>query len=192
MGEKTIDFENGLMAEIQMDQDCERPYSDDDAVRIVVLHRRYLDPAEGKCGKTPEEVARWEKQNARDWYVVPLWLYDHSGTVYRVGGSNPFSCPWDSGRAGIIALKKDEWGKGKGERNAKRFEYAQGIAEEYTKWANGECYGYVLHDADGEELDSCWGFIGMETAEEEAREAARLHIADDSADRPGNGARPGL
>lgn len=56
---------------------------------------------------------------------------------------------------------------------------------EYNAWANGEVYGYVIeervtwHAASGdredrqtwEPLDSCYGFIGRECAEEEAREA---------------------
>lgn len=175
MIEKTIELENGLKAEIVHDSDCEMPYADDDAVRIVVLHRRYIDPSEGKCGRTPEEVERWTRENARDWYVIPLWMYDHSGTAYAVGASNPFHCPWDSGRVGIIALKKSEWGKGRGERNSKRFEYAKSVAETYTSWANGDCWGYVLKDADGEHLDSCFGFIGMDSVEEAAREAAKAY-----------------
>lgn len=174
---KNLEFPNGLKAGIDHDPDCEQPYADDEGVRIVVLHRRYKDPSEGKCGRSPDEVRRWAKDNARDWYVIPLWMYDHSGTAYAVGDQNPFSCPWDSGRVGIIALKKDEWGKGRGERNAKRLEYAKGIAREYTEWANGECYGFSLFDADGEQVESCIGFVGLEDVENAAAEAAKAYLA---------------
>lgn len=184
MTQKTIEFENGLVAEIVHDQDCEMPYADDEGVRIVVLHRRYKDPSEGKCGSNPAEVERWIKENARDWYVVPLWMYDHSGTAYGVGEQNPFTCPWDSGRVGIVALRKDEWGKGRGELNSRRLEYAKSVAEAYTSWANGDCWGYVLKDAEGIEVDSCFGFIGMDTVEEAAREAAEFYMAPAE---PGNG-----
>ncbi|MBS3648821.1 hypothetical protein KEU06_09405 [Pseudaminobacter sp. 19-2017] len=167
-----IKLPNGWSAEIHQDEDCERPYQDDDAVRIVVLHGRYIDPAKGNCGSDPDEVARWVKENARDWFVTNLYLYDHSGVAYRAGERNPFSCPWDSGQVGIVALKKSEWGRGKGERNAKRLEYAKSVAEEYGRWANGECYGYVLHDPEGEESDSCWGHIGYDWVCEAAKDAA--------------------
>jgi hypothetical protein len=51
-------------------------------------------------------------------------------------------------------------------------EYAARVAADYTSWANGECYGYVLHDASGAECDSCWGFIGIDDALQEAEAAA--------------------
>lgn len=45
--------------------------------------------------------------------------------------------------------------------------------EEYAAWATGDCYGYVIEDRDGNELDSCWGFCGMEYAIESAKESAK-------------------
>lgn len=41
--------------------------------------------------------------------------------------------------------------------------------EEYSRWANGECYGFVIKDRNGEMVESCFGFIGYEYAEEEAK-----------------------
>ncbi|QIV65788.1 hypothetical protein Cp1R7AA1_028 [Mesorhizobium phage Cp1R7A-A1] len=170
----TLSFKEapGWSAEISHDEDCEQPYDGDEGVKIVVLHRNYIDPAKGKLGRSADEVQQWAKDNARDWYVTNLYMYEHSGVAYRAGERNPFSCPWDSGQVGIVALKKSDWGRGKGERNAKRLEYAKGVAEEYGRWANGECYGYVLRDPEGEERDSCWGHIGFEWVEESAKEAA--------------------
>jgi hypothetical protein len=167
----TLEVAQGLTARIYHDPDVENPFICDDALRIVVLHRRYIDPSDGACGQTPDEVAAWERENAAAWFTIPLFLYDHSGTVYRVGQSNPFHCPWDSGRVGIIALKRGEWGGGH-ESDEKLADYAEAIAAEYTSWANGECYGYVLCDAGGHEIESCWGFIGIETARKEAAAAA--------------------
>lgn len=176
----TLQFECGFSARIYHDQDVEQPFEDDDAVRIVVLHRRYIDPSKGACGRDPDEVAEWERENAPDWFTIKLFLYDHSGTAYRVGHSNPFHCPWDSGRVGIIALKRSEWGKGKVSDDTLA-DYAQRIAEHYSEWANGQCFGYVLEDSSGNELDSCWGFIGMESVEQEAQAAAAHYIGNGGA-----------
>ena len=44
--------------------------------------------------------------------------------------------------------------------------------EEYGKYVDGDCWGYVIQDEEGEDVDSCWGFIGLEYAEEEANRAA--------------------
>lgn len=43
--------------------------------------------------------------------------------------------------------------------------------DEYSAWRNGEVYGYVIKDDEGNELDSCWGFYGWEYCEEAAKEA---------------------
>jgi hypothetical protein len=180
---ETLSFENGLHAEIHHDPDVEQPYPDDDGVRIVVLHRRYMDPSKGACGRDPEEVAEWERENAQQWFTIPLFLYDHSGTIYRVGQTNPFHCPWDSGRVGIVALKPSDWGDGR-PTDSQLTGYAEAVAETYTAWANGECYGYVLRDASGNELGSCWGYIGRETAIAEARAAACSHLRGETGGSP--------
>ncbi|MDP2620283.1 MAG: hypothetical protein Q8P46_08910 [Hyphomicrobiales bacterium] len=168
---ETIAFDHGLSANIFHDDFAERPFANDDAVRIVVLHRRYIDPSGGECGRDPGELAAWEYENADEWFTIPLFLYDHGGTVYRTGYSNPFHCPWDSGRVGIIALRRAHWGNGN-ESGDKLAAYAQGVAETYTDWANGECYGYVLCDGEGCELDSCWGFLGLDHVREQSASAA--------------------
>lgn len=45
--------------------------------------------------------------------------------------------------------------------------------EEYAAWATGDTWGYVIEDENGDELDSCWGFYGMEYAKAEAESSAR-------------------
>jgi len=37
---------------------------------------------------------------------------------------------------------------------------AESLVEEWQSYCNGEVYGYVVEDENGERLDSCWGFIG--------------------------------
>ena len=60
--------------------------------------------------------------------------------------------------------------------------------EELDAVLQGEVYGYAVEDADGETVDSCWGFIdpydsrpGLWGVLEEAREA--LEYAEQEADR---------
>lgn len=171
----TLRFKGGLYANIHYDQDAEQPYRDDNAVRIVVLHRRYIDPAGGVCGIDPDAVAAWEHENKKNWFSIPLFLYDHSGTIYRAAWSNPFHCRWDSGRVGIIALKRTEWGHGN-PSDEDLTHSAQSVADTYTEWANGECYGYVLFDADGSEIDAGWGFIGRDAVDAEAKSALVAHF----------------
>lgn len=42
----------------------------------------------------------------------------------------------------------------------------------YNYWTNGEVYGYIIKNANGEEVDSCWGFYGWDDVEEAAEDAA--------------------
>jgi hypothetical protein len=43
-----------------------------------------------------------------------------------------------------------------------------GEVETYSQWANGEVYGYDVQDKEGNSLDSCWGFYGIDYCREEA------------------------
>lgn len=63
-------------------------------------------------------------------------------------------------------------------------EYARGLAEEYTSWANGDCHGVVVYVIDretGERItdhdEECWGFVGSEYAEQEL-ESSMLLLVD--------------
>lgn len=201
------DEDTGITLKIVIDDHgTESPLENDEAVIMAVYHRRYINPAEGKLIAKPFGAGYWDLSNMEDceafekanahatapYAVFPLYMYDHSGTSYRCSmGGNPFSCPWDSGRAGIIALKKSDVGTpGKkyklGDGTTKTigsyFEQAQHMCEVYTAWANGEVYGYIVEDEDGEELDACWGFIETEGAEgyvmEEGKNAFKYHIEE--------------
>ena len=53
-------------------------------------------------------------------------------------------------------------------------EALKGEIEAYSDWATGNCHGYRIVDPDGNELDSCWGFLGdSEYAMKEGVSAAR-------------------
>lgn len=158
------DAMTGLVLKIIADAHghAEHPGALDDATRIVVLHNRYINPSQGLLD-SPEDVDAFEAENASEdseWACFPLFLFDHSGTTYRVSRStaNPFGdgmyARFDSGRVGIIALKRADFGE------SDLFPVAEAVAREYTDWANGNVFGYVVEDAAGEHLDSCWGFIG--------------------------------
>jgi hypothetical protein len=61
---KILEFDTDFSARIYHNQDVEQPFQDDEAVHVVVLHRRYIDPAHGECGSSPDAVAAWEQENA--------------------------------------------------------------------------------------------------------------------------------
>lgn len=143
-------------------------------------HRRYASPdamprgmgvfdaIHAKLGRTRRTSNVWPKADGTtDAIGLPVWLYDHSGTCYRAAEENPFSCPWDSGLFGFIFTTRAEIRQAFGvkrvtaEHIAKALEILKAEVAEYSAWANGEVYCYHVTDTEtGEELDSCYGFIG--------------------------------
>lgn len=184
------------------------PVDTDEAVIFAVLHRRYENPADkravhkanGECYdfSSVEGIREFEADNAAPdstWAVFGLYMYDHSGTSYRaaeLATGNPFMghlpqghAEFDSGRVGIIALKRADVGTpgtpyGNGAGVVGTFlEQANQVCECYTDWANGNVWGYVIEDEEGEHLDSCWGFIGDSDEKylmEQAREALAYQV----------------
>lgn len=115
-------------------------------------------------------------QRCPDIVWLPLYLYDHSGITMSTG---KFSCPWDSGQVGFIFMTKAEclreWGKG-GTRltpaiKAKAESFMTGDVETYDQYLTGDVWGYVIEDADGDEVDALWGLYGDDYAIEEGRKA---------------------
>lgn len=111
----------------------------------------------------------------RDFYDshiwVPVYLYDHSGQSVSTGN---YGDPWDSGLFGILAEDKDEIRK---EFGCKRIspklrkkieDRLTAEVEEVDDWLTGNVYGYTVTPLGDTEdvLDSCWGFIGDYTDED--------------------------
>lgn len=97
--------------------------------------------------------------------ALNLFLYDHSGLSISSG---PFSCRWDSGWFGIVAVSVEQVKKEYGwkvltqSRRKKIEEYLQNEIDTYNEYLHGEVYGFQVtpEDDDTEILDSCWGFFG--------------------------------
>jgi len=113
---------------------------------------------------SPDDVLPWAKENG--WDAFPLYYYEHGLCRYSASDTgNPFSCPWDSGQAGWILVKRSAFDKD-------RLGVAQSWANAVTTWCNNDYYGYVVEDQDGEHLDSCWGYDDFDYCKQEATHAA--------------------
>jgi len=106
------------------------------------------------------------------YVMLPLYLYDHSGITMSTSG---FSCPWDSGQVGWIYCTmeraRQEWSGTDDEVRVRAKSYLYGEVEEYDQFLTGDVWGYVIKDEDDEEVDSCWGFYGLDYCREAAKEA---------------------
>ena len=182
---------NGKTVELHYDQDgsTSNPRDCDNLGTFWTQERRHNSPDKLPVrGNILESVVQEfggsqdqtgiEKALDRGAIWLPVWKYEHSGCAYRAAKSNPFHCPWDSGQAGFIFAKKDavrkEYGVSRitAKVRAKVLEVLKAEVETYGQWANGEVYGFIVKDTEGEEVDSCWGIIGREYVREAATEAA--------------------
>jgi hypothetical protein len=109
---------------------------------------------------------------------IPVWAYVHSGATIRAAYSNPFNCPWDSGRSGWAYLTVAEWRqvfnvKRMSKRlRARALEIIERDVAEYDHYLTGNCYGWVMRDTrTNETVDSCWGYYGESQLHLDARSA---------------------
>jgi len=151
VGDKTI--------KIYPDEMAESPREWDNLGTMICFHRRYnlgdkhsLSVEEAKALASREDVIS-----------LPLYLYDHSGITMNTTG---FHCPWDSGQVGFIYVTKEKVRKEFGKKAiskkllSKVLDILRGEVETYDQFLTGDVYGFKSFDAEGNEVDSCWGFFG--------------------------------
>lgn len=155
--------ENGCTCKVFYDQDAENPREWDNVSQIVVAPRnRYLAP------EYENENLTWDDREAdlellkQDFaFVFPLYCLDHSLVRFSTGFIHSPWGHWDCGQLGWVCVTKDA-----ADRESLDEEHAlarvKAELEDLTRYANGEVYGYVIEDQDGNELDSCWGFYDLD------------------------------
>lgn len=122
-----------------------------------------------------EEVGEYNDMSRADLFKIikekgtiikPLYLYDHSGITISTGR---FFCPWDSGQVGYIYMTKDTMEK-EGWNKEQATKYLESEVTVYDNYLTGEVYGFRIEDADGEEIESCWGYYGDDGKEDMIQE----------------------
>lgn len=174
--------ENGFTVTIDIDQDSgsDSPRDWENATVFVLSHPKYNWPDESPLNLDNyngwDEVTKALIEDEDAAAVWPVYAYIHSGTAFRLGASVTYGDQWDSGIAGLIYVTHKtldfEWTGTEKEKLQKAKECAESELEVYAQWCNGQVYGYVIRDFDGEEVDSCWGLYGVDYCESEARSMA--------------------
>lgn len=99
------------------------------------------------------------KMDKKGFIVFPVSAYEHGMIRYYLGADSG----WDTRTDGFIFVEKEKAYK---EFNTKRItkkvldnieRIFEGELENYTRYANGEVYGFVIEDLKGDHLDSCYG-----------------------------------
>lgn len=165
------------------DEDPTSPREFDNLGIMVCFHGRYdLGDKHDLC---QDDFEGWEhlciylQRQCGARYILPVYMLDHSGLALSTG---PFSCGWDSGQVGFIYTTEEKM-KEIGTPPEHVEECLKAEVELYGTYLNGECYGYVIEDQDGEEVGSCWGFYGHKDAEESGKE--ELEALEEAAKKEG-------
>lgn len=121
---------------------------------------------------------RWLKI-FHDTEAMPVFLFEHGNVALSTGD---FGDRWDSGQVGWTYIRPD----------AEKWEdmdvpaILKGFVETLGQWMNGEVYGWIAEELvkgtkvfegdhadeafeEWEQEDSCWGFIGYDYAQSEAK-----------------------
>lgn len=163
---------------IYYDTDTLNPREDWDNLGKIVSRKLTSDENFEFSGDKDYDIKRL-KQEFGATVILPIYMYSHGGeTINTIG----FSCPWDSGQVGwIFATTEDIYKEYRCKRvnPAIRRRVKQiliGEIKTYDQYIRGDVYGYQLSDKSGNELDSCWGFYGLDYIREEVNRIINWYI----------------
>jgi len=174
---------NGLNISIYQDNDSESPREWDNLGTMVCFHKRYnLGDKHDYKQKDFNYWSLLEKRIMEDHHPIvclPIYLFDHSGLSLNYDSSRFEACDsdrWDWGQVGFIFTTQEKIKERFADVEREKSQIEDILKAEiltYSQFLSGEVYGYIVTDQDGEEVDSCWGFYGMESVKEMADEAAQ-------------------
>ena len=117
----------------------------------------------------------WVENSKEVAVCLPLYLYDHSvlsmsTSLYGNGWQYP---QWDGGLVGFLFVTKAELRDNYGVKRVtqklidRATEVLRCEVKTYDQYLHGDVYGFRVLDAEGKVVDSCYGFYGTESAQEE-------------------------
>jgi len=187
----------GLIVSIYQDELAESPRECDNVGKmLIVTNDNYSSPIneteltqeeihELRCMASKSDIEIALSKKFKNSVILPIYRYAHSGVWYNTTGFNNYPLPqghveFDTCHVGyIIATRQDilnNFGIKKitQEFRAKTEALLRGEVDEYSKWANGEVYGFVINDENSDNLDSVWGFYDIKDCKKEAEESSEF------------------
>lgn len=178
--------EGKYLLEIYPDNNPSDPRGNDNLGTMICFHSRYKlgDKHEynhnhyNGWDEMKEAIIKKEKVHT----ILPLFLYDHSGITMS---TSSFNDRWDSGQVGFIFISKAKVKKEKIDES-KVGEYLKGEVETYDQYLTGDVYGYKLFEVSTcnkgcehkEELESCCGYYGQESCEEDGKSMLKTYTEE--------------
>jgi hypothetical protein len=166
----------GYTIEIRQDDTgADSPRDWDNIGTMSAWHPRY-DLGDKEHGGISKDEAI-ELPNRDDVICLPICILDHSGVWMRTGKRGFQEDPggWDTSHVGYIWVTKEKmkkefskkkWGK---KLEAKAYEILEQEVKTYSQYLEGDIWGFIITDASGNDVDSCYGFYGYDYCLQEAK-----------------------
>ena len=148
---QTIEHRNHTI-EIHPDPDAQYPSFD--GIEILYCSTSY------PLGTRRASRDELDKISKRKYHMIPVYAYVHSDATIS---SSPFSCPFDSGQSGIAIMPKKDC------RVTDPLKALENYVNAYGEFMMTGGFGYVIKDAEGNHVDSCWGYVTEEFCIDDAK-----------------------
>jgi hypothetical protein len=147
---------------VEHDPDCKSPAECDctwHPYSFSTRHINYRAPSDFFDDEGRPQL--WLRNKLRVGLAFLLSYYEHGlGMWYVAGTKHVPDARWDNVDCAGVLVWEDKPSDIGGKTVEERENDAAAFLECYSDWCNGSCYGYDITDADGNDVDSCWGFIG--------------------------------
>lgn len=160
---------NGKTFFIVADETPCDPRTEWDNLWNFVSNYRHYSLSEGDLALSQLMGEKTRAKLEKDYVVVPVYMYIHSGVALSL---QDFNDPWDSGIGFMAYISK---AKLREEYNTKRVTKSvldramsalKAEVEIFGAYLNGDVYGCIVYDENGEYKESCFGFYEMKYAKE--------------------------
>ena len=161
---KTISYKDYVI-ELVYDTEPDSPREWDNLGRMAFYHGRY-NLGDRKQIDDAFALREYLETNADTILYLPVYMYDHGGITIK---TSPFGCEWDSGLLGYIYVSREQAKRQGFNDDSKIYDQLEAEVKTYDQYLRGDVYGYIIFDADDNELDSCFGFYGSDYCINEAK-----------------------
>jgi hypothetical protein len=171
---------------IERDDDPLSPRDNDNFGVMVCFHKRYNlgDKTDLRSNQFYgwRELHEYIEKELGGVVILPLYLMDHSGITMRTDSEQFRACDsagWDWGQVGFIyATREAVLANFMKKRLTKSLLEQTAIVlenevEVYDQYLQGDVWGYIIEDDQGNVVDSLWGMFGYDYAKQEAELAMK-------------------
>jgi hypothetical protein len=112
-----------------------------------------------------EELVRKQMKDVA--VCIPVHMYDHGNVSISTNSGYPYDCRWDSGTVGFVVVTKSAIRENFGAKRVtqklidRATQIAEGEVETLSNYIRGDVYGFDIKDIEGNQIDSCYGFYGV-------------------------------